>query len=224
MYRDSYSVTYYRWDHTRSNMPICSMKKVTIFVSRRLFDDALAYAVRCNDTKFNPGDVLNMLISLHKREITNGVSIKPRKTDEHLTSEQLLFLANAIYVHAYKLKYDVGRASKEIIKEVNSLRAYQGKMPVSKFFNFLKLSFRNLIDRLYGNIAELCFFWMSFLELFPVDIDKALTYIPAETYIQEHLPTIQYWVLMPILTCVVMKQLNLTNTLFPAMEIVNSHR
>lgn len=188
MYRDSYSVTYYRWDHTKSNMPICSMKRVVVFASRRLFDDTLAYAIRCNDNKFNPGDVLNMLISLHKREITNGVSIRPRKTDEHLTSEELLFLANAIFIHAYKLKYDVGRASKEIIKEVNSLRAYQNSVPVSKFLTVLKLSFRNLVDRLYGNIAELCFFWMNFPELFPVDIDKALTYIPAETYIQEHLP------------------------------------
>lgn len=85
LYKDCYCVTYYRWDHTKSSMPLCSMTRVVVFVSRRLLDDALAYAIRCNDNKFNPGDVLNMINSLHKREITNGVSIKPRKTDEHLT-------------------------------------------------------------------------------------------------------------------------------------------
>lgn len=37
-------------------------------------------------------------------------------------------------------------------------------------------------------IAELCFFLMKFPECFPVSIDKALTYVSAETYVEERLP------------------------------------
>lgn len=129
-----------------------------------------------------------MLISQHKPEISNGISIRPRKLDNHLGAEQLLYLANAIYIHAYKLKYDVGRASKEIVKEVNALRSYQASMPVSKFFQFLKLKFKQLIHRLCSDVSELCFFWMNFPECFPVNIDKAFSYVTAETYIQERLP------------------------------------
>lgn len=76
---------------------------------------------------------------------------------ERLTNT-LLYLANAIYVHAYKLKYNVGRASKEITKEVNALKAYQSSMPLSKFLIYLKLSFRNIIDRLYGDCGIMFFF------------------------------------------------------------------
>lgn len=76
---------------------------------------------------------------------------------ERLTNT-LLYLANAIYVHAYKLKYNVGRASKEITKEVNALKAYQSSMPLSKFLIYLKLSFRNIIDLLYGDCGIMFFF------------------------------------------------------------------
>lgn len=164
-----------------------SMVKVVVFVSRKLLDDTLAYAIRCNDSKFNVGDILNMLISQHKREISNGISIRPRKSDNHLGAEDLLYLANAIYIHAYKLKYDVGKASREIVKEVNALRAFQASMPVAKFLSFLKLKFKRIIHRLYSDLSELCFFWINFPECFPVNIDKALAYVTAESYIEERL-------------------------------------
>lgn len=179
---DMLIVTFYSWDHAAYGTPWDSMKKHKIVVSHDLYDSISSFALRTSEGKFTVQDVYNVAVSYRNRVIESGIAIRRRDTDK-IDANELYMLANAIYVQAYRHKYDVSKASKEIIQEINSIRNFQSSGLLQKLSTFIALKLTRLLSRFSKSMVDFVFFWLSFPELFPVSIDKVTERVEVCDYV-----------------------------------------
>lgn len=178
-------VTYYHWDHTKSRVPWKAMIPYKFIVTSTLLEEVKTYAFRQTEGKFNAHDIYSMAVSLSKREISGGVSIRRRTTDAHLTANDLFMLAQAVYIHCYIVKYDVGRASSTIIEAVKKTRDLQKSNLAGKFKNYMEQTMGAIWNTVLVSLEDTLFFWMSFPEMFPVRFDKIVQFVDVETFVPE---------------------------------------
>lgn len=182
-------VVFYEWDaRAPVNTPFFTLKKVVITCPRKLAEDLFAYALRCTDNKFTPIEIFNMACSYTRRVIVNGVAVRTPDENErdHLDTPTLYKLCNAIYLLAYCHKFHNGVVTKELISEIQKLRALQSKSFIGRMWCGAKSVTSKVLNLCKASIINVAFFWAMCPNYFSVDLYDAVRFVEVRDIIQEN--------------------------------------
>nr|QGA69815.1 polyprotein [Varroa destructor virus 4] len=99
--------------------PKKAMQEVIMYAPTDIVDKAMAHAFSITEVKFRPVEVFNFIRSYEGRIFFgNDVCVRTKSQ----SSEKSFILANAIYVHAYIKKYNVGKTVQSLLGDISYIR------------------------------------------------------------------------------------------------------
>nr|QKW94174.1 polyprotein [Varroa jacobsoni virus 4] len=99
--------------------PKRAMQEVIMYAPTEIVDKAMAHAFSITEVKFRPVEVFNFIRSYEGRIFFgNDVCVRTKSQ----SSEKSFILANAIYVHAYIKKYNVGKTVQSLLGDISYIR------------------------------------------------------------------------------------------------------
>lgn len=114
-------VTYYTIDEDAIYRKTLPLKLKTLIIPNLFYQRLEAFALNLEDNKFTPKEVFSYARSLNERMVMNGKDVMML---EPLASEDLLSVANAVYIRAFIVKFNEGRVAKGLITMEKAKREF----------------------------------------------------------------------------------------------------
>jgi len=165
------AVRYYSFDVRAKNLRSALVPRV-FTVPRGHFEKIYQFALRLSDQKFNVNDLFNYACSINNRLIIDGASVGQ---PESISTNDLVDLTHATYIHAYCKRYNLGRIDKEAIETIKSERTLGSAGLLKKLVLLLKTPFVNM--SLTANFDQFLSRWITLPDMFPVSIDDAVRFV-----------------------------------------------
>lgn len=116
-------VAYYTVDADGVKRGVFRLRKQNILVDVELCCKTLNHALRVRENKFNVNEVLNFMLGQVGRIVVNGNTIKQgNKVLREDVDGTAIYVASAIYIVAYEMKYHNGLVMKKLVDTIKKFR------------------------------------------------------------------------------------------------------
>nr|QHA33750.1 polyprotein [Atrato Virga-like virus 5] len=144
------AITYYKWSYLNRDRKadatrICGyLAPYNLIVRREEYDDSLSFAIRLDNSKFTPSAVYEYLVSYRYKKIKDQKNILSGDVGD---AAELFCVAQAIYLMAYKIKYEQGKVVRHLLDEQAYLRKYANMSYFGHVWDRIASYFSTMYDK-----------------------------------------------------------------------------